>query len=124
VIGDLKVFLSHFIEPEQVDWSNNYSHLSVYEWTEPSRLSLSTDLSMLRWYLRSGRREKYLAKFNEVTSMIARLYGNHHPFLSEMYELFWEHHKAKGEVEDSINFCKSALLNYSAVFGDNSLKVA
>jgi hypothetical protein len=43
--------------------------------------------------------------------------------LSQMYELFSEHHKSKGEVEDSISFMKSSLLNYSALFGDFTLPV-
>lgn len=41
-----------------------------------------------------------------------------------MYELFSEHHRGKGEAEDSISFAKSALLNYSAIFGDSNVRVA
>ena len=55
---------------------------------------------------------------------MAKIYGNNHPLLSEMYHIFAEHHKAKGEVEDSINFIKSSLLNYSALFGDQNVIVA
>jgi hypothetical protein len=41
-----------------------------------------------------------------------------------MYHIFSDHHKSKGEIEDSINFMKSSLVNYSALFGDSNITVA
>lgn len=41
-----------------------------------------------------------------------------------MYRIFSDYHKEKGEVEDSINFMKSSLLNYSAIFGDQNVILA
>lgn len=79
---------------------------------------------MIKWYLKSNKKHKYLNKFNEFSNRLSNIYGSNHPLLSEMYQIFSDHHKSKGEVEDSINFMKSALLNYSAILGDQNIAVA
>lgn len=52
------------------------------------------------------------------------MYGNNHPLLSDLYETFAKHHRARGEVEDCISFIKSSILNFSALGGDYSPKMA
>jgi hypothetical protein len=116
----LKLFLSNFIEHEQLDWSNNFSHLSLYHTSTPSLTSFKIDLRAVEWALRKGNQFKYLNKFNDFTNKIQRLYGSNHPFLSDLYELFSRHHKAKGQVEDSISFMRSSILNISAMSGDSN----
>lgn len=96
----------------------------MYESLKLEVHTFKTDLNLIKWHLKSNRKQKYLNAFNEFTKKISKIYGNNHPLLSELYQLFSQHHKAKGEAEDSINFMKSSLLNYSAIYGDNNLLVA
>lgn len=79
---EIRLYLSNFIEPEQLDWSNNYSHLAIYETGEPSTLNFQIDLAAIRWSLKTGNKFKYLGKFNELTNKVGKIYGSNHPILS------------------------------------------
>jgi hypothetical protein len=92
----MKLYLANFIDPDQLDWTNSFSHLSLFATDAPTLCNLKIDLKAIQYYLQKGNKLKYLNKFSDFSNKLQTLYGSNHPLLSELYEIFAEHHKSKG----------------------------
>jgi len=81
----LRLYLANFIDPDQLDWTNSFSHLSLFATDLPSSTNFKIDLKAIQYYLQKGNKFKYLSKFNDFSNRIQKLYGNNHPLLSDLY---------------------------------------
>lgn len=68
-----------------MDWNNDFSKVSIYCTDIPSSSNFNIDLVMVKWFLRKNNKFKYLGKFNDISNKLQKLYGNNHPFLSDLY---------------------------------------
>ena len=78
----------------------------------------------MKWYLRQKKKDKYLNTFNRIITLINTFFGDYHPLLSDVYDVFSLFYQNSGEVEDAITFSKSSVINILKICGANHFKTA
>lgn len=81
-------------------------------------------MAEIKWYLKYKDRQNYIAKCDEFITNATKYYGDFHPIFSELYDIFSSYHLGNNEIEDSITFAKSSLVNIFKVCGTNHEKTS
>ena len=71
----------------------------------------------LKWHLKRKQKEDYIRCCDTYIRQATARFGEFHPVLSELYDLFSAYHLNCSQFEDAIIFSKSSLVNILKVCG-------
>ena len=91
----IRKYLSNFIPPES--GKNGYQHLQLYSYEGcPNKSDMEVQMIELKWNLRKKKKDRYLGICNNIMNMIGNFFGDFHPYLSQLYEIFAMYHRDNG----------------------------
>lgn len=122
------VFLSTMVPPRGKEGaSDSLPCSSLYQSTRKEIINLASfhiALTEIKWDLQNERVEDALLKKDQLERRIIRWFGDVHPSLTELYNVFAVYFVNKCKFDEAMKYAKSSLANNSNLLGNNSLKTA